>query len=285
MSIDQVSVQALADEMKVQTELLKKIHWEVNRQRLIQENLRISETSVVLNEVRTFLSHHQMNLPQTLRKIREENLSFARFGDGEFRLMTRIEFDLRFQKNSYALQDALREVLSVDTESLLLGLPHGYVDLHWATLYSEVWSLIRPLLGQNRTFGNSHVSRPLMFQTLGREAAELWSQVWDGRTATLISGKGSRFEMREDLFGSLKSHYLLETVPQHAFSITESILEEALATDSDLFLISLGPTGTILASELAKNGRQALDIGHLSASYDHVLAGGAFPEQLAASKQ
>lgn len=284
MDSDVDPIVSLANEMKAQTELLKKIHWEVNRSRNIQENIRVSETSETLNAVRSFLSRQQLSLTETLGRVRDEDLSFARFGDGEFRLMTRIEFDLKFQKNSYALQDALRGVLSSDTSGLLLGLPHGYVDLHWSTVYTEVWGLIRPLLGDGRMFGNSHVSRPLMFQTVGREGAKMWSQVWEGREAALVTGRGSRFDMREDLFDSLKSHTVIESLPQHAFAVLDEVLEQALSTDAELFLISLGPTGTLLASELAKCGRQALDIGHLSSSYDHVIAGGAFPEQLATSK-
>ena len=57
-----------------------------------------------------------------------------------------------------------------------------------------------------------------------------------------------------------------------AFDKYDNILSEALKQDkTSLFLIALGPTATILASELCDNEFQAIDIGHLDIEYEWFL--------------
>lgn len=48
----------------------------------------------------------------------------------------------------------------------------------------------------------------------------------------------------------------------------------------DMFLIALGPTGTVLASRLFHKNLRALDIGHLNNSYDTVFLNSVRPESL-----
>ena len=40
-----------------------------------------------------------------------------------------------------------------------------------------------------------------------------------------------------------------------------------------LFLIALGPTATVLASDLSLKGFQAIDIGHLDICYEQTISG------------
>lgn len=47
-----------------------------------------------------------------------------------------------------------------------------------------------------------------------------------------------------------------------------------------LILISLGPAGTVLASRLFSVGCQAIDIGHVTASYENAILNAPAPEQL-----
>ena len=53
------------------------------------------------------------------------------------------------------------------------------------------------------------------------------------------------------------------------------------AEDPDkLYLLSLGPAGTLVAAWLSKLGRWAIDVGHISESWANVFAGGQWPEAL-----
>lgn len=57
--------------------------------------------------------------------------------------------------------------------------------------------------------------------------------------------------------------------PHDAFSRYDDILNEALQLEKEaLYLIALGPTATVLAYDLFKNGRQAMDIGHVDIEYE-----------------
>lgn len=68
------------------------------------------------------------------------------------------------------------------------------------------------------------------------------------------------------------------SAPKNAYEQLEAVRESALQDDSDLTLISLGPAGSVLAYWLAKAGKQAIDIGHISDSYQNVFKGGSWPE-------
>lgn len=90
--------------------------------------------------------------------------------------------------------------------------------------------------------------------------------------------------MVPSLFGSLAGVKTLQSLPQDAFTDMPRVLEKALESTAAIILISLGPTGTLLAHKLAREGRQALDIGHLSSSYLNAMEGGAFPEAMPVSR-
>lgn len=231
-----------------------------------------------LSEVRAAIQTRQLGFLETLAAIKNDNLSLARFGDGEFKMMVRLDFNAKFQRNSPALKAALADTILNPAPNLLLGMPNIFVDLHWTAVWAEIWPMVSPYLGHAEQYGNSHASRPLMFHTFGDDAVKAWSEVWADKRALIITGQGSRFEMVEPLFGSLAGHEFLYSRPTNAFADIDRLVQEASSHSADLILISLGPAGTVLANHLARCGKQALDIGHLSSSYINVIEKGAFPE-------
>lgn len=261
-----------------QAKVAHAIKADLERSKAIQDNLRMIGMNDILDQVRSTIRDRQLGFLETVEAIRDERLSFARFGDGEFKMMTRLDFNARFQKNSPELQAALRSVLTDAPPSLLLGMPNVFVDLHWTSAWAEMWTSVRPYLNHAGRYGNSHVSRPLMFQTFGQQAVEAWASVWAGKRALIVTGEGSRFDLVDPLFSSLAGSDVLYSKPTNAFSDLGRVVDQVAARDVDVVLISLGPAGTVLASELARTGCQALDIGHLSSSYVHVIEEGAFPE-------
>ena len=48
----------------------------------------------------------------------------------------------------------------------------------------------------------------------------------------------------------------------------------------ELYLVALGPAGTLVTALLARMGRWAIDVGHISNSWTTVFAGGKWPESL-----
>jgi hypothetical protein len=264
---------------KRQTDLAATTQSDTMKTRRTVESLKTIAGAPLLSRVREAIMPKQLGFIETLERIREEELSFARFGDGEFRLMTRLDFNLSFQDNSPGLQEELSSALQGEgAPKLLIGLPYVFVDLHWTTVYHEVWHQIEPLLHASQRFGMTHVSRPIMFQALGQEAVEAWTSLWAGRDVVIVTGQGSRFDLEPALFDCVASSRFEYSMPRDAFSDLDALVDRLNDGSDDLVLISLGPTGTLLAHRLAQAGRRALDIGHLSSSYNNIMKGGAFPE-------
>ena len=72
-----------------------------------------------------------------------------------------------------------------------------------------------------------------------------------------------------NLFSNVKSINRILAPSKNAFSVYDKIINSALYIDKNrLILLSLGPTATVLAYDLAKFGYQAIDIGHLDNEYE-----------------
>jgi hypothetical protein len=260
--------------------LLKDVRWELQQQRKLLETLRLQATAPVLDEVQAFAGQHQLSFEATMERLREDGASFARFGDGEFRLMLRSEYKLRFQSNSPSLQKGLREILQAPPSgSLLKGFPQVYRDVHWSGVWSEMWGQLSAMLPDGETFGNSHVTRPIFFELLGDRGVQLWREVWHNRSVTVVTGRSSRFELLDDLFDNIDSVQFVYSTPTEAWGDVPRLLDEVRQLPTtDLYLVALGPAGTVLTARMADRGMRALDIGHISDSYLTAFKGGAWPE-------
>ena len=60
---------------------------------------------------------------------------------------------------------------------------------------------------------------------------------------------------------------------ENCWACASEILKTTLSVskDFDLVILALGPTATVLANDLAMNGIQALDLGHLDIEYEWFL--------------
>lgn len=260
--------------------VLRQLQEDQKQQRKNEDAVRNMATAPVMAEVEAFVAARQLSMRETLRLVGDERMSFARFGDGELRQIVRPTYNLKFQPWREGLSTALREVLTTPQPGLLVGFPQLFHDAHWQLVWSDVWRQIKPMLDGQPHFGNSHVSRPICFTMLDEEGAELWRRVWSGRDVTLITGAGSRFVPVPQLFDGVRSWTRVDSEPVDAFRDLERVLDEVDKLDPEnLHLLALGPTATVAASELAKRGRWAIDVGHISSSYVHVFLGGEWPEQ------
>ena len=97
-------------------------------------------------------------------------------------------------------------------------------------------------------------------------------QIWNFRDVILVEGEKSRMGYGNDLFSNVSSLKRILCPSENAFSAYSQILEEVSKVDkSRLILIALGPTATVLAYDLSKQGYQAIDIGHLDVEYEWFL--------------
>lgn len=270
------------DDQPAYEALLRDIRWELQQQRKYLEIQRIQTTGPVLDEAQAFTAARQMSFRETLVNIARDGLSFARFGDGELRMMLRAEYSVKFQRNNPDLQADLAEVLTADDNhnaSLLVGFPQVFRDMHWSGVWADIWPQLRGMLPPDVVYGNSQVSRPFFFSHLGDEGVELWRRIWEGLDICIITGTGSRFELIDELFDNVAGVSFIHTLPAQAHADIPNLLHRVKTeSTADLHLVALGPAGTVLAAQLARIGRRAIDVGHISDGYLNACKGGAWPE-------
>ncbi|WP_158299650.1 GT-D fold domain-containing glycosyltransferase [Glycomyces paridis] len=268
---------------------LKKVNKHLERTRQVEEVIRFSLSEKVLHEVTRFSEESVLDFETTLRRVAKERLSFARFGDGELRIMLNPDYNLGFQAGSAPLRRDLQAVLTYqnyDQDRLLVGFPYLFRSPHWQKVWSDSWPRLREILPRDVQYGVAHVSRPIFFGQVGALGVDLWREVWDGQRVCVVTGRGSRFTMVDELFDNVASVDYLYSEPRNAYGDIGRVLEEAeRLDDADLFLVSLGPAGTILTAELSRIGKWAIDIGHLSASYEQAFKGAGEPEDRPVSSE
>ncbi|WP_139005390.1 GT-D fold domain-containing glycosyltransferase [Arthrobacter crystallopoietes] len=264
----------------IDDERLTKIAFELKRTRDAVENIRGVAMAPIRQEIAQVMQARQLGFMETIEALRDERRSFARYGDGEFRLMYRLEHKLKFHRNSPELMVALKRVLTDPSENTLIGMPQVFLGLHWSIVFAETWHFVGPLVASQERFGNSHVTRPMFFDHHGQDAVDAWRSVWEGRDVVVVTGHGSRFQMVPALFDNVSSVTEVFSTPTDAFFDLDRLIGEIEDTGRDLVLLSLGPAATVAADMLAAKGIQALDIGHLSSSYENVLLGAELPEHV-----
>ncbi len=215
--------------------------------------------------------------------------SLARFGDGEFAAIAgRLRHRFQSQRDA-ALQERLKEVLQSEDENLLLGIADNYGSLEKYTAQAkrEIRAYLTPmvrqehlsLLSPQKTYYDAYVTRPyIIYQDSKTEAPgrrfQNLKRIWDGRRCILVEGKMTGLGVGNDLFGNAGSIQRILAPAENAFSRYPQILDACMEQPEDsLFLLALGPTATVLASDLCKAGRQAVDIGHVDLEYEWYLQG------------
>lgn len=236
--------------------------------------------------------HLRIMSPQkTLSYIKKKGVSIARFGDGEFDMISGIR-DLKFQKSSPELGKALKKVLNTKKSSLLLCVPRTFKSIrgcNWhAAMYWTRWGIeeqnLKPIVeklniecGKEYVFGDALITRPFIDWTTKRSAKHIWrglKRIWNNRDLLIVEGCQTRLGVGNDLLANAKSIKRILAPSIGAFEKYDAILETTLNLYRDeLVLIALGPTATVLAAELSARGIQALDVGHMDIEYEWYCRG------------
>lgn len=232
-----------------------------------------------LNKKFNHMRNSTLDIEQTINLIIEKGLSIARFGDGEIRMLNSLR-GCAFEGPSAYGTSKLRAVMAENHEKLLVCIPGKMRDAWWSKFWNDEFSEFSKYL-KPTVYGDAFVSRAI-FRVHGEKGAQKWKNVWGGRKVVFITGVGSRFDCNHELFDNIPNHEVIYSSATHAIKDVPRLIFEASCHEKDtLFLLSLGPAATILAMELTLLGYQALDIGHITASYERVFNGGLVPEKMA----
>lgn len=226
---------------------------------------------------------------ETVRKIVEEGMSMARFGDGEFSIMGHVERQ-KFQHLDDRLAKRLIEVLHSHRPDLIIAVADNYGSLSkynengagGIRLYMtpETRLLHESLLEWDRVYADAYLTRfyalygDNMTDAPARRLANL-RRMWEGRHVITVEGAETRLGVGNDLFDQAASFRRILAPATSSFDRYDELLEAALisAADDTLFLLAVGPSSGVLAYDLTCQGYQALDIGHLDLEYEWFRAG------------
>ena len=95
-------------------------------------------------------------------------------------------------------------------------------------------------------------------------------KIWHDQNVYIIEGTHSRLGVGNNLFENVKNLKRILVPAVNAFDSYDEILSSAIknCAKSDLILLAIGPTATILSFDLAKLGYWAIDIGHIDIEYE-----------------
>lgn len=201
--------------------------------------------------------------------------SFARYGDGEFKLM--MGESINFQKANPELSKRLTEIISNKNPNLLVGLPDvfGYCNSdYFRRVMINCREFLYNYIDFESTYIDSMFTRQRKFETeqIGIDYFSKLKKLWDNKNVIIVEGEGSRLGIGNDLFTNTKSIKRILCPIKNAFEKYTEIFNECKKQSKDIiFIIALGPTATVLADDLSKLGYKAFDVGHIDACYEWFL--------------
>lgn len=224
---------------------------------------------------------------ELLESILRNNASLSRFGDGELEVMRGKE-RLWYQKVNSSLSEKLREVFDSREKNLYIAVSDNYGNLdkykkpaadairYYMT--EDTRREVTELLNPDRVYYDAYVTRPYyMYKTRANADTvfPLFKQIWKGRDVIIAEGKYTRTGVNNDLLKGAGSIKRIICPPENAFDSYGEIVEavKSIAGKGDLVLTSLGPTSTVLAYDLHREGIQTLDIGQLDNEYEWYIRG------------
>lgn len=223
---------------------------------------------------------------ELLRRILAEKCSLCRYGDGEFEIMLYRERPW-FQKVDGGLARRMREIIASKCEDVIIAVADnfGSLEKYKEQAADDIREYIVPnreeivsLLDLNNVYYDAYVSRPYIIYKDNRHVKEifmLFKEIWNDREVLIVEGRSARIGAGNNLFCGAKKLERIECPEKNAWDVYEKILQtvKEKAGYDTLICISLGPTATVLAYDLAIAGYQALDIGQLDNEYEWYVRG------------
>ena len=190
------------------------------------------------------------------------------------------------------LQEKLKQVLIEPNENLMIGIPKSIVDMSeynknaqkiWKLFYYRYGKEILQLLNREK-YANASMTRFYMDYIDKCQAMNRITnikRIWEEKDIIIVEGEKTLMGVNNDLFENAKSLKRIIVPSTNAYDKFDAILGFIKEMDKKfLYLLAIGPTATVLASDLSKIGYHAVDIGHLDIEYEWALAGSQKKEKI-----
>ena len=214
---------------------------------------------------------------ESLNKLLEGK-SIANFGDVELDFI--IGNDLKFQVHNEKLEKRLKEILKSKQDFCLIGIPDEINKFENLTDESEKFWINN--MYRNRETWLKHVHEDVQYCTsnisriyvrrkdrsnCGKYFSMLKS-IWENKNVLVCEEEQSKIGIYNDLLDNTKSVKRIISSSEKAFSKYDEILDLIKKQPKDtVVIIDLGPIGTVLSYDLAKDGYQSLDLKHFDTEY------------------
>lgn len=221
---------------------------------------------------------------ETSEVISSGKYSVCRFGDGEIDLMSGL--DLKFQNYSQEISKRLKEIIQSENNGIMVcipnvfswnGLKHLTIESQnfWIYHILEKYDIWEENIKKDKKYYDASVSRPYIRNKNKEKATVIFSnlkQLWENKEILIVEGNKSKLGVGNNLFSKAKKINRILCPSKNAFEVYDSIFENVKKYSEDkIIIIALGPTATILAYDLAKLGKVAIDLGHIDLEYEWYL--------------
>lgn len=223
---------------------------------------------------------------ETIQKL-QQGYSFSRYGDGELQICVGRGGAGGFQRCDPEITNALNQILAMDTKSnpgfivgliSTLGSFKGYnlrQKKFYATYNLTRRNAILKLLyneGRGQQYGDPVCVRVWGFHhdtkdTLYKKIEDL-NKIWQEKNVLVVEGPSVKLGINTDVLYSAKSVSRIIVPAKEAFDKRKEIFDAVVhQKDFDLVLLACGPTATVLAYDIYKTGKQAIDFGQMQTDY------------------
>lgn len=241
----------------------------------IMDNLKYE----LIDELNNIRVPNIMTVDETIDMLIKTNKSMARFGDGELNLM--LGESIPMQKASPQLSNRLTEVFNTTDNgfcvAILYALYHSKENLtdinkhFWRYQGVKFRRAMEDFIDYDKIYGAAEMTLAYSyFKNYNYQVYfDKMRQIWDKKDIVIVCGKTVFDKIETNIFDNAASIEYVHTPPIDAFEQYDSILNECLQKDiSKSFILICGPTAKVLAYDLMKNNRRALDLGHIAKQYD-----------------
>lgn len=221
-----------------------------------------------------------MSIEQTIEYILKNKCSVARYGDGEFNLLT--DKAIGFQNNDPELVEGLRTVIKNPHSSCFVCIPglFSYEDEYtdsaikfWKRILVHKRALWYSYCNREYHYGNADMTRfyiTIKDKTRADTIFPMLQKIWEGQDVVIIEGLLSRLGVGTEMFSNTTHIERVLCPPENAYSVYEEIYRYICknVNKDKLILLAIGPTATVLANQLAADGYWAVDIGNIDKEYE-----------------
>lgn len=248
---------------------------------------------------------NMLDVNETVNLLVDTQCSLSRFGDGEFKqvlsYLNQIEVDanIGFQPFTSELGRRLYEILISEMPNHKIGLPSPFFGResfkmkseskrYWKNKHLEWYDKIWVILNHKNSYCDSFFSRFYMdfaSSTHCESYVRNVKRIWEQRDLIIVEGVKTKLGVGNDLFSNAKFIGRILCPAKDAFDKLSEIQNKVISVcknrdNAPLVLAALGPTATVLAYDLSKEGIQTIDIGHIDVEYEWYLRGATEKIQL-----